>query len=167
MGITSSPWFDFSTIWPGSSFNFLSWGIKVVENPMKLRKGSSSIYYRLIISYDAFLNQGQVLFTQLFCSKMDSEVCYIAALRMLLFGAIFRPYEAIFWCEAEVDTTQWCNKRLKEVSWCSEMLRLRICRSETRLQDLFHFLGSFSILLERCPTSCGTVRLCVGLLRYC
>ena len=35
-----------------------------------------------------------------------------------------------------------------------------ICGTETRLQDLFRFLGS-------CSTNCGTVPLCVGLLGYC
>ena len=49
-----------------------------------------------------------------------------------------------------------------------------ICGTETRLQDLFHFLGSCSTFLGRCSTNCGTfpqksgnVPLFVGLLGYC
>ena len=51
------------------------------------------------------------------------------------------------------------------------MINLAICSTifgtETRFQDLFHFLGSCSTFLGRCSTKSGTVPLCVGLLGYC
>ena len=41
-----------------------------------------------------------------------------------------------------------------------------ICWSETRLQDLFHFMGSCSTFSGRCSTNCGTVPQKVELFHF-